>query len=109
MNQKNLMLQLQTQLQKHLSADGEGNITGIEESARACAGVFQSTLALLAEEIEQRIRIHKNKENEYKESAKHSLRLASQGKVAALEELRLDLSILYDIKLTEEGQRHPGL
>lgn len=99
MNQKNLTLQLQAQLQQHLSTDREGNITGIEEGAQACVDVFQSTLALLVEEIEQRIRIHKSKENEYKETAKHSLRLASQGKAVALEELRTDLAILYGIKL----------
>lgn len=102
MNQKNLTLKIQAQLQQHLSADQGGNITGIEESAQACVDVFQSALGLLLEEIEQRIRIHKNKENEYKETAKHSLRLASQGKAVALEELRTDLSILYGIKLNKE-------
>jgi hypothetical protein len=69
------------------------------EGAQACVAIFQSTLALLVEEIEQRIRIHKSKESEYKETAKHSLRLASQGKAIALEELRTDLAILYGIKL----------
>jgi 6-phosphogluconolactonase (cycloisomerase 2 family) len=102
MNQRNLILQLQAQLEAHLSTDPQGKITGIEESAQACAEVFQSTLGTLMQEIEQRIHIHKSKESEYKETAKHSLRLASQGKTVALQELRTDLSILYGIKLDKE-------
>ncbi len=103
MNEKKIILQLQAQLQKHLSTDQKGNITGIEESAQACAGIFNSALSMLMQEIEQRIRIHQSKAGEYKETSKHSLRLASEGKITALQELRTDLSILYGMKLETEG------
>jgi hypothetical protein len=103
MNQRKLLLQLQHELQAHLRTDQEGNISGIEESAQACADVFGSVLSTLMQEIEQRIQIHQSKALEYRDTARHSLRLASEGKVAALQELRSDLSILYASKATAQA------